>query len=73
MSESKHSRTRSARSERARDAAEEVCRAMRRNIANKGFVTTTAVEYLFRWMRLKGADKYDDPKPLKAKRKERDE
>jgi len=46
---------------------------MRRNIANKGFVTTTAVEYLFRWMRLKGADKYDDPKPLKAKRKERDE
>jgi hypothetical protein len=57
----------SNRREKARDAAEDVCRKIRADIVKFGFATSDSVDYLFRWMQLSGKHKYDDPKPLKGK------
>ena len=55
----------SERRERARDAAEEACRALRLDVTRNARVSRSCFEYLDRWMRLKGKDKYDDPKPFR--------
>ena len=56
----------SKRREMARDAAEEFCRAVRRDISNAGGVTYASFHYHNRWMRLSGKHVFSDPKPLKG-------
>ena len=57
------------------EAAEDACRAFRRLIAMPAYLQTTeqfsiAIDYLQRWMRLAGKSQYDDPRPIRRKRKE---
>ena len=58
------------RREKARDAAEELCRKVRLDVAQYGCITRYAMVYLHRWMRLSGGGSaYRPPKPLRKRTK----
>lgn len=61
----------SKRSEKRIEAAEEVCRALRKSIFDHGGLTQSVLPYLDRWMRLshhrRGKTCYSEPKPIRKK------
>lgn len=57
------------RREKARDAAEELCRKVRCDITRHGAITADAWYYLDRWMRLSGdGSKCRKPKPMRKRK-----
>jgi len=56
------------RREKARDAAEELCRKVRLDVTKHGAVTQDVLVYLRRWMRVSAnSSAYASPKPLRKK------
>lgn len=53
---------------RAAEAADEVCRQVRIELADKGFVSASVLPYLQRWLRLRGRSGYQKPRQLRRRR-----